>query len=105
MKAKKKVLRKSMFRPAKPGEPACSLTRCVYPPVGLTPDDIVKMGEIENRLVMLNLTAQVSWRVDALLKTGLWGKTRNEVVEQLLCDRLRQPDIQDATNPGIPACL
>jgi hypothetical protein len=47
-------------------------------------------NEVDTAFVKLSTTPAVCRELDALVKTGLFGKSRAEVAEQLLRERLRE---------------
>jgi len=40
-------------------------------------------------IIQITTTAQLADKVDALVRAGLYGRTRGEVCERALCERLR----------------
>lgn len=63
------------------------LGRCVFCESGFVPsEESVLAREQELRIV---LSSQANGHLDKLLATGLFGRTREEVVERFVYDRLR----------------
>lgn len=85
-----------LIKPLPPGEPAHSLTHFPFYPTPITPEMLERMADTESQMLILHPSSEVNRRLQALVKTGLWGRHPAEVAERLLCDRLRQPDLAHA---------